>query len=254
MTDRQVLHIIPSVQFQSIVRNLQDMYDRSIMYRMKTIYAVGTGPGSPEYLTLQAVNTIKNADIIFAPDNNGKHLALDTVQEFVNAKKIIPLHFPMTKMTEEDYEKAAASILNETADGETGVILTIGDPMLYSTFIALMPYLQSETVNVKVVSGIPSYIAAAGLSLTPLATKGKKLCVTDSLNEQILSSVDSIALLKTSKNKKEDIEKLEAQGFDFVYVRRATMPDQAIMKASEKENILDESDYISLLLAHRKQK
>lgn len=219
---------------------------------MKNIFAVGTGPGSYEYLTLQAVNAIKNADIIFAPDNNGKHRALDTVREFVVDKKIIPLQFPMSNITQDNYKDAAARILAQTADGQIAAILTIGDPMLYSTFIYLMPYLQQEDISVKIISGIPSYIAAAGLSLTVLAAKGENLCVTDSLNEQILSSTDSIAVLKTSKNKKEDIEKLEAHGFDFVYVRRATMQDQAIIKANEKEKILNKSDYISLLLAHRK--
>lgn len=54
---------------------------------MKNIFAVGTGPGAAEYLTLQAVNAIKNADIIFAPDNKGKQMALDTAKEFINGKK-----------------------------------------------------------------------------------------------------------------------------------------------------------------------
>ena len=53
---------------------------------MKNIFAVGTGPGSPEYLTLQAVKTLENADLIFAPNNKGKNMALDTVKDFIKNK------------------------------------------------------------------------------------------------------------------------------------------------------------------------
>ncbi|HEX2124398.1 MAG TPA: SAM-dependent methyltransferase, partial [Nitrososphaeraceae archaeon] len=31
------------------------------------LFCVGCGPGDPELLTIKAVNTIKNAEIIFAP-------------------------------------------------------------------------------------------------------------------------------------------------------------------------------------------
>ena len=107
---------------------------------MKNIFAVGTGPGAPEYLTLQAVKTLESADLIFAPNNNGKNIALDTVKDFIKSKEILFLDFPMGFVSEKDYKTQAAKILSNTKENSNTVILTIGDPMIYSTFIYMMPY------------------------------------------------------------------------------------------------------------------
>ncbi|PIZ18681.1 MAG: precorrin-6A synthase (deacetylating), partial [Deltaproteobacteria bacterium CG_4_10_14_0_8_um_filter_43_12] len=32
---------------------------------MKNIYLIGIGPGNPDYLTVQAINTMKKADVFF---------------------------------------------------------------------------------------------------------------------------------------------------------------------------------------------
>lgn len=221
---------------------------------MKNIFAVGTGPGASQYLTLQAVDVIKNADIIFAPNNSGKHNALDTVRDFIVTDKIMYLDFKMGSVIEDDYKIAANQILQNTKDNETAVFLTIGDPMLYSTFIYLLPYLKIENVNLKVVSGIPSYIAAAGVGLFPLASRMEILAITDHLTENVLTAADSLALLKTSKNKINDIAELEKNGFDYVYVKRASFQNQSILTSKEKDLILDDVDYMSLLLAHKKDK
>lgn len=218
---------------------------------MKNIFAVGTGPGASEYLTLQAVEVIKQADIIFAPNNSGKHAALDTARDFILTDRIIYLDFKMGSVTEDDYKNAALEILKNTKDNETAVFLTIGDPMLYSTFLYILPYLKIENINLKVISGIPSYIAAAGVSLKPLASRREILAVTDHLTEEILASADSLALLKTSKNKADEITELEKNGFDYVYVKRASFQNQKILTSKEKDLILDDSDYMSLLLAHK---
>ena len=109
---------------------------------MKNIFAVGTGPGSPEYLTLQAVKTLESADLIFAPNNNGKNIALDTVKDFIKSKEILFLDFPMGFVSEKDYKTQAAKILSNTKENSNTVILTIGDPMVYSTFIYMMPYFK----------------------------------------------------------------------------------------------------------------
>lgn len=51
---------------------------------MKKWYCVGTGPGDKELLTLKAVRIIKDAQIIFAPNNRGKNMALDTVKDYIS--------------------------------------------------------------------------------------------------------------------------------------------------------------------------
>ncbi|UTC74587.1 precorrin-2 C(20)-methyltransferase [Treponema sp. OMZ 792] len=218
---------------------------------MKNIFAVGTGPGATEYLTLQAVKTLENADLIFAPNNKGKNMALDTVREFINDKKVIPLNFPMGSVPREDYKIKAESIIEETKENSNSVILTIGDPMIYSTFLYMMPYFKIPGINLQIISGIPSSVAAAGRAQIPLAEKGEILTITDHLSASILNTSTSIALLKTSKQKNLAIKEFEKNGFDYVYVKRATMEHESILSKNEKEKILEDEDYISLMIAHK---
>lgn len=218
---------------------------------MKHIIAVGTGPGASEYLTLQAIRVLKSADVVFSPENAGKHLALDTAREFITAERIIPLIFTMGSVTEHDYRKAALTILDNTPDGKTGAVLTIGDPMFYSTFANMLPYLRRDDAEVRIVSGVPSFVAAAGISATPLAYTKETCTVTDHLNETILRNTDAIALLKTGKQKTEALGLLEKHGFDYVYVRRATLENQLVLTSAQKADIEADADYISLLLARK---
>lgn len=88
---------------------------------MKKFYGVGTGPGDKEYLTLKAVRIMEAGDVIFAPNNKGKNMALDTAEDFIKDKKLVFIDFPMGKVTEEIYKEAAEKIEEEIPDGGTGV-------------------------------------------------------------------------------------------------------------------------------------
>ena len=163
------------------------------------------------------------------------------------------LDFPMGFVSEKDYKTQAAKILSNTKENSNTVILTIGDPMIYSTFIYMMPYFKIPEINLQIISGIPSAVAAAGKAQVPLAKKDEVLTITDHLTEEILNSSSSIALLKTSKQKNIILKNFEQKYFDYVYVKRATMNNEVILSRNEKEKILEDEDYISLIIA-RKQK
>lgn len=219
---------------------------------MKNIFGVGTGPGGSEYLTLQAVRTIQSADIIFAPDNEGRHIAFDTAAEFVKNKKIIMLNFPMGKVKNEHYKKTAELIVNEVPDNGSGVFLTMGDPLIYSTFINLMAHLKKLETNIQIISGIPSFVAAAGKAQIPLIKKGETLAVTDKLSNDIFTIGDSIVLLKTFKEKQKIISEFEKNNFVFTYIKRVSLQDEMILTNRDKEKILNDEDYLSLIIADKR--
>ena len=112
--------------------------------RVKRLYGIGTGPGHEELLTIMAVKKIQGASVVFAPNNKGKNMALDTVKEYIQDRKVVLLDFPMGKVAEKDYLDAAKTIDEEIPQGEYGVYLTIGDPMVYSTFIYIMKELEKR--------------------------------------------------------------------------------------------------------------
>lgn len=216
---------------------------------MKKIYGIGTGPGDKDLLTIKAVKKIRESKYIFAPNNKGKNMALETAREYVEDKKIIYIDFPMGEVNEENYRECAKTMEENIEDGEAGAFLTIGDPTFYSTFMNTFKYFGKD-VDVEIISGIPSFVAAAGSSKTALTFKGESFMLTDSIPEEDEKNVDSMAILKAYKITQKDLDRLKDFGFSYKYVKRASFEEEKILE--DDEEILRERDYISLLLARRK--
>lgn len=217
---------------------------------MKKLYGIGTGPGDPELLTLKAVRIIEESCVIFATNNRGKNMAVDTAKKFIGSTKLVFIDFPMGKVTREDYVKAAEIISNEIPEGKTGAFLTIGDPLIYSTFIYIMEELEDKSMDVEIIPGIPSFVAAASESKTPLTVKGDNFLLCDEFDEGLLDKANCIAILKTSKEKEHILNTLEKNDFSYQYIKRATLDDQEIL--TDKEEILNDKNYISLIIARKR--
>lgn len=216
---------------------------------MKKLYGIGTGPGDPELMTLKAVRSIEESKVIFAPNNKGNNMALDTAREYLLGKKIVLIDLPMGKVGRSDYKTAADIIFKEIEDMSIGSFLTIGDPMIYSSFTYIMEELKDREIDIEIVSGIPSFVASAGSSKTPLTIKGESLLICDEYTEELLNRVDSIAILKTFKEKEDILNSLEEKGFNYKYIKRASFKGEKIL--DNKEKILKDRDYISLILGRR---
>lgn len=216
---------------------------------MAKIYGLGTGPGDVEYLTLKAVRVLKEVDYIFVPNNKGKNMALDTIESLVDEDKLVFIDYPMGHMTEEKYKENAKVIEDMLSPDKTGAFITIGDPMYYSTVLNTFVFF-SDNVAQEFVSGIPSFVAAAGVSKQPLALMGEKFMVLDRLPEEFIPGVDSYAILKTFDLDDEKLDFIEKAGFTYTYVERASLEDEKVF--TKREDILSTKNYISLLLLRRK--
>lgn len=218
------------------------------------LYGIGTGPGAKDLLTLRAVNSMEKSNIIFAPNNRGKNMAVDTAYDFIKDKEVQLIDFPMGEVTREDYKNAAKEIYEKLKEYEVASFLTIGDPMVYSTFIYIAQELQKidESVEVEIVPGIPSFIAAASESQIQLTEKSENFLLCDEFEESLLDVADSLAILKTFKNKDEIIEVLERNNYSYKYVKKVSLPEQEILGEESKEEILNDQNYMSLILARRK--
>lgn len=217
---------------------------------MKKLYGIGAGPGAADLLTLRAVNIIKDAKVIFAPNNKGKNMALDTAGEYIGGKRVILIDFPMGSVETEDYINAANIIYKEIPEGEYGAFLTIGDPMIYSTFIYVMDLLKEKDIEIEVVPGIPSFVAAAAASQIPLTVKGDRFLLIDEFDNSLLEKADSFALLKTFREKENILEELEKNSFNYKYIKRVSLENEEILE--DKSKIIKDEDYISLILGRRK--
>ncbi len=218
---------------------------------MKTLYGVGIGPGDPDLITLKGVKLIKGAASIFVPKSKTESLAGSIAAEFLEGKSVIEISFPMGKDNRERYIKAAATIDSKLSDGEYGVFLTLGDPLIYSTFIYIMSEVSKLGIKVETVPGITSFAAAASLIMDPLTLKNQSFYLADgTVDEEILSRVDSVCVLKTTRNKEETLDKLEAGGFSYTYIKRCTREGELVL--TDRKKILEDHDYMSLILAKRR--
>lgn len=217
--------------------------------KLKKIYGIGTGPGAEDMLSLRAVRLLKEVDYIFAPVNDGRNRALDTIADIIDQDKIVYLDFPMLRVDQGHYIDNAKIMEEKLQDGQSAAFVTIGDVMFYSTVINSLSHFSSD-VEVSFVPGIPSFVAAASQAQIPLAFKGEGLLVIDHIPDQVDDIVATMAILKAYKPRAEDLDKIEALGFDYTYIQRTSYEEEKIL--TKKEDIIGQKDYLSLIIARRK--
>ena len=106
------------------------------------------GPGAPDLLTLRAVEALRRVDVILAAASprNDYSRALETARPHLRPDvRLQRLEFPMThdKATlRAAWEKAAGITRDVLRGGENAAFLTIGDPLVYSTFGYLLKTLR----------------------------------------------------------------------------------------------------------------
>ena len=127
-----------------------------------TVYLVGFGPGDPELLTIKAEKLIRNADVIFYDDLINK--------EFLNNYKAEKVYVGKRKDKHSIEQNEINKLLFEAAlSGKQVVRLKGGDPMIFAHGGEEIEYLQERLINVEVIPGISTALAAASalkISLT----------------------------------------------------------------------------------------
>lgn len=236
------------------------------------LFCVGCGPGDPELLTVKAVNTIKNAEIIFAPTaREGKpSIALSVVERYVDkfAKKV-DLVFPMVKDREslKDYWKRNADKIADAVRTEKRVIyLTVGDPALYSTWIYIQRELQKNhsDIEIDIVPGIASMFAFAAQAKMSLAEGDETLAIVPAcydLNrvKQTANSCDTVIFLKDGRYFDSVIEMLADVGFaddSMIGIAQDVSVTGEIMKMSKLSDLRgikgNTEKYFSIMVAKKK--
>ena len=146
------------------------------------LYGVGVGPGDPELMTLKAVRIIRECNVIAVPDTGDKEMtALSIAQSAlpeICGKRIIALSLPMSRNPEllhVCHTKAANQLIRLLTDGNSVAFLTLGDPTVYSTYMYIHKIVLEMDGQAEIISGVPSFCAAAGRLGIPLAEGGEAL-------------------------------------------------------------------------------
>ena len=231
-----------------------------------TLYGIGVGPGSPDLLTLRAVAILRKTRVVLAASStrNAYSTALEIAREYLPpGAAVVRLAFPMTqdgnalaKAWEENARIAAAWL----EKGEDAAFLTLGDPLIYSTFGYLMRTVKTlfPHIPVAVVPGVTSFQAAAAATGTVLCEQDENFLLLPgvmdepSLREN-LRHADNAAILKAYKTLPMIRAALEDQkdGKESLFVSRLGLDGETITPVDAAP---ESPNYLSLILATRKNR
>ena len=178
------------------------------------LYGIGVGPGDPELLTVKAVRAIESADVIISPTKKmGKpSIALQIAKPYIKPEtKLVVMDFPMLSLSaeretlEKQWSENADQIQSMLNWGKTAVFLTLGDPMVYSTYSYVMEFLLDRGMEVETISGIPSFCSLAAHLNLPLTQGEESLGVvgmTQSEDEvaAVIDAHQNVVVMKVSAN------------------------------------------------------
>jgi len=231
-----------------------------------TFYGIGVGPGDPELLTVKAATILGRCPHVFVPKArmDGDSVALEIARRYVHGGACIhELVFPMTMDREElarSWNASAGTIAEVLESGADACFLTLGDSLLYSTYIYLLRGLKALLPSVKVVTvpGITSYSAVAALTDFALGEGKEPVTIVPTADDltavrKALQTGGTIVLMKIGKRLADILDILEEAGAidDAVFVARAGLPDQRVEIDLRKLRGEDpQTGYLSVILVH----
>jgi len=216
-----------------------------------TFFGIGVGPGDPELLTLKAIKTIADCDIIAVPDSGAPdQVALGIAHSYIGTKPVMLLDLPMTcdkVKLKEQHEIAAKSISKELDKNKNVGFLTIGDPMIFSTYNYLHKIISSHGYATKIIPGVTSFCAAAAALEQPLCESGETLhIIPANYDAKVALSLDGTKILmKSGKKLNEVIEMLREKGLNGKIAQKVGMDGQRLYQELSTDV---ESNYFSIII------
>lgn len=234
--------------------------------KLGTLYGIGVGPGDPELITVKGAAILKRCRYVFAPKARmaADSMALAIARRYLAADAVIREQtYPMTRDPDKlaaGWRKAASEVARVLKRGEDACFLTLGDPLLYSTYLYLLRGLKGILPGVAIITapGITSFCAAAALTEFALG-EGRQpvtiLPVADNLStvKEVLQRGGAVVLMKIGNRLKAVLRILEEMGLirQAVFVARAGQKDQRVETDLRKLKAgVPREGYLSVILVH----
>lgn len=239
--------------------------------KMNRFYGVGVGPGEPELITLKALKVLQKAGTIFAPKAKmkGDSLAREIVEKVLGEEKeIIELEFPMTgneKDLRERYRWSAGLILQKIGqkigEGKEVAYVTLGDPLLYSTYIYLLNALREAApeLTIETIPGIPAYSAMAARFSYSLAERDERISictVSKDLKElrEVITKNDTVVIMKVAKRLPEVIDLLQEMNLlhHTIFGSHVGLEGERLIDGTKEPFVVSaEEGYLSTLIVRK---
>ena len=241
-----------------------------------TFYGIGVGPGDPELITLKAIRTIKNCQLlVYLQSDQGNAMARNIAatawqnsdshfnhEKFNNDKweNEYAIVMPMSndrKLANKAYDDGAQQIARYLDQGKDVAFLCLGDPLFFGSFSYLYDRLVDHYL-IKIIPGITSISASAALTGTSLGLLEENIAIvsgrrTDQDILETLENFDNVAIMKPGRRRKEIIALIKQSGraADTCYIEYAGLENQKIVRdLSQLDN--ENGPYFSLFLINSK--
>jgi len=184
--------------------------------RTAELYGVGLGPGDPGLVTLAAMSVLEAAEIIIAPSSQpeGVGRAEHIVHSLLPDREVIRIPMQMASGPDgidlrlQAVREAIRELRPRLTSAATSAFVTLGDPLVYSTFSLFVDALVCEELpmTVRVIPGIPAFLALASLVTTNLLDNDERLHLVPATGgpdhlERLLEDRESVLVIyKLSSN------------------------------------------------------
>lgn len=166
---------------------------------MRTISVIGIGSGNPEHVTVQAINELNAADVVFMLDKGDDRESLTDVRSQICARyitggcRIVTAADAQRDRDAAEYTAAVQDwrgrraaiyerlIVTELAEDGRGAILAWGDPALYDSTLHVLAEVRARgavSFDLRVIPGISSVQALAAQHHVSLTRTGQPLHIT----------------------------------------------------------------------------
>ncbi|MDR1045289.1 MAG: precorrin-2 C(20)-methyltransferase [Candidatus Adiutrix sp.] len=230
--------------------------------KIGTLYGIGVGPGDPELLTIKAARVLGQVDLVFtaASPGNDYSIAQQIAQPHLKPGiEVRRLNFPMVGDREtltRVWRANAEEIAGVLREGLSAAFLTLGDPLTYSTYGYVLPYLAEMLPQgqIRTIPGITSYQMAAARHNQPLVTGLESLTIMSGVEDpeklgRLLTQTDNVAILKTYRSYEGIVAMLKEKNQlkNATLYSRVGLPDEEIHVDLEKDPVA-KPPYLSLMI------
>ena len=224
------------IAYKSVNQQNTSLEERKdILHRQGKVTLVGFGPGDPELLTVKAVKTLQNADIIFYDDLIGKDFL-----ETLSAEKYYVGKRSGCHHAEQD--EINRLLLKAAREGKEVVRLKGGDPMVFGHAGEEIEYLQSNLIEVSVIPGITTASALAAttkVSLTQRGISSSVAFVNGHSVRPIVPNTETIVYYMGGARLAKIGESLQAEGWadttPVLLVHNVSLPDEQTFETTVGE-------------------
>jgi precorrin-6A synthase len=230
---------------------------------MRKILIIGIGSGNPEHMTVQAINALNRADVLFIPTKGAKKTELAEVRRDICARYVtrkdsrtVEFAVPVRRTEGVSYDGSVddwhaqiagiyeALLSKELGEEGTGAFLVWGDPMLYDSTIRIVERVKARgelAFAYDVIPGITSLQALCASHRIPLNLVGKPVEITTGrrLHESFPEKSQTSVVMLDGEQAFQRVEDPEAEIYWGAYLGT---PDEIVISgrvAEVKDRILE---------------